>query len=152
MARNSELIRRWFEEVWNQGREATIDELCSQDAVGHGQTLDGTDIVGPEPFRQFWKNFRSAFTAIHIEIERTIEEGEMVLAQWTLTMQHTGPFLGIESTGNRITARGMRIERLGGGKILEAWDNWDQLAVMAQLGAVSLDAISSANPSEERVA
>ena len=152
MAKNSDLIRRWFEEVWNQGREATIDELCSHDAVGHGQTLDGTDIVGPEPFRQFWKNFRSAFTSIHITIERTIEEGEMVLAQWTLTMRHTGPFLGIESTGKQITAKGMSIQRFVDGKILEAWDNWDQLAVMAQLGAVSLDTISAAKPAEERVA
>ena len=75
----------------------------------------------------------------------------MVLAQWTLTMQHTGPFLGIEPTGKRITARGMSIQRFVDGKILEAWDNWDQLAVMAQLGAVSLAAISSEKP-EERVA
>jgi steroid delta-isomerase-like uncharacterized protein len=151
MAKNSELIRRWFDEVWNRGREATIDELCAQDAVGHGQTLDGTDIVGPETFKHFWQTFRSAFTAIHIKVERTIEEGEMVLAQWTLTMQHTGPFLGIEPTGKRITARGMSIQRIVDGKILEAWDNWDQLAVMAQLGAVSLAAISSEKP-EERVA
>jgi hypothetical protein len=50
MATNSELIRRWFEEVWNQGREATIDDLCAKEAVGHGQTPDGSDIVGPEHF------------------------------------------------------------------------------------------------------
>jgi len=46
----------------------------------------------------------------------------------------------------------MSIQRFVDGKILEAWDNWDQLAVMAQLGAVSLEAISGAKPSHERVA
>ena len=142
MAKNSELIRRWFEEVWNQEREATIDELCAKEAVGHGQTPDGTDIVGPEHFKEFWRNFRSAFTSIHVEIHRTIEEGEMVLAQWTLTMKHTGPFLGIEPTGKRITAKGMSMQRFVGGKIVEAWDNWDQLAVMTQLGVVSLEKIA----------
>jgi predicted ester cyclase len=33
----------------------------------------------------------------------------------------------------------MSIQRFVGGKIVEAWDNWDQLGAMAQLGAVSLD-------------
>jgi steroid delta-isomerase-like uncharacterized protein len=143
MAKNSDLIRRWFEEIWNQGREQTIDELCAKEAVGHGQTLDGSDIVGPEHFRQFWSNFRSAFTSIRVEIHRTIEEGDLVMAQWTLSAKHTGNFLGVAPTGKLITATGMSIQRFAGGKIAEAWDNWDQLAVMTQLGVVSLDKISS---------
>jgi hypothetical protein len=37
----------------------------------------------------------------------------------------------------------MSIRRFVGGKIMEAWDNWDQLAVMTQLGVVSLENIAS---------
>ena len=33
---NAAIVRRWFEEVWNQGREAAIDELMAQDAAVHG--------------------------------------------------------------------------------------------------------------------
>jgi steroid delta-isomerase-like uncharacterized protein len=153
MAKNSELIRRWFDEIWNQGREATIDEMCAKEAVGHGQTHDGSDIIGPENFRKFWRDFRSAFTSIHVDIHRTIEEGEMAMAQWTLTMQHTGPFLGIEPTRKRINAKGMSVQRFLDGKIVEAWDNWDQLAVMVQLGVVSLDNIAGdAQPVKSRIA
>ena len=142
-AKNSDLIRRWFEEVWNQGREETINELCAQEAVGHGQTLDGSSISGPEHFKQFWRNFRSAFTAVHVEIHRTIEEGDTVVAHWTLKAQHSGPFLGMKPTGKEIAAKGMSIQRFAEGKIIEAWDNWDQLGVLTQLGAVSLDKISA---------
>jgi steroid delta-isomerase-like uncharacterized protein len=142
MARNSDLIRKWFEEVWNQGQEATIDALCAKEAIGHGQTLDGSDVVGPDHFKQFWQNFRAAFTSIHVEIHQTIEQGEMVMARWTITMMHTGPFLGIPPSGKQITTKGMSIQRFVGGKIVEAWDNWDQLGVMAQLGAVSLEKLS----------
>jgi len=149
MARNSDLIRKWFEEVWNQGLETTIDSMCAKNAVGHGQTADGSDLVGPEPFREFWKAFRAAFTSIHIEIHQTIEEGDMVIARWTIKMQHTGPFLGIASTGKSITATGMSMMRFVDGKIVEAWDNYDQLALMAQLGAFSLP--SAAAP-EARIA
>ena len=53
MVNSADLIRRWFDEVWNQGREEAIDELCSKDALGHGQTHDGADIVGPENFKLF---------------------------------------------------------------------------------------------------
>jgi predicted ester cyclase len=139
MATNAALIRRWFEEVWNQGREATIDELCAKDAVGHGQTHDGSDIVGPGNFKVFWRSFRAGFSSLHVEVHQTIEEGELALARWTLTMMHTGPFLSIQPTQKKITARGMSIQRFVGGKIVEAWDNWDQLGVMVQLGVVSLD-------------
>jgi steroid delta-isomerase-like uncharacterized protein len=152
MARNSDLICQWFEEVWNQGREATIDDLCSLEAVGHGQTPDGSDIVGPDHFREFWKAFRAAFTSIHVEIHQTIEEGEMVIARWTITMKHTGPFLGIAPTANRLTVTGMSMMRFVDGKIVEAWDNYDQLALMTQLGAFSLENLSSPARPEARIA
>lgn len=143
MATNSDLMRRWFEEVWNQGRNATIDELCSKDAVGHGQTHDGSDIVGPEHFKVFWHAFREAFTSIHVTIHRSIEEGELAMLQWTITMKHTGTFMGVAPTGTEISAKGMSIQRWVGGKIVEAWDNYDQLAIMVQLGAVSLEKLAA---------
>jgi steroid delta-isomerase-like uncharacterized protein len=152
MARNSDLIRKWFEEVWNQGHEQTIDDLCAKNAVGHGQTPDGTDIVGPDHFREFWKAFRAAFTSIRVEIHQTIEEGEMVIARWTITMKHSGPFLGIGPTSKPVTATGMSMMRFVDGKIVEAWDNYDQLALMTQLGAFSLDRLSSAAKLEARIA
>jgi predicted ester cyclase len=142
MANSSELIRRWFEEVWNEGREQTIDEMCSKDAVGHGQTHDGSDIVGPENFKHFWRAFRAAFTSIHVTFHQSIAEGELAMLQWTIKMKHTGPFMGIAPSGKQITAKGMSIQRFVGGKIVEAWDNYDQLAIMVQLGAVSLESLN----------
>jgi steroid delta-isomerase-like uncharacterized protein len=133
---NTQRIRRWFEEVWNQEREATIDELCSKDAIGYGQTSDGSPIRGPENFKVFWKEFRRAFSAIHIEIHRSVEQGDLVLAQWTVTMKHTGPFMGKSTTGKQITATGMSLQRFADGKIIEAWDNYDQLGILVQLGLV----------------
>ena len=38
---NKALVRRWFEEVWNQGREETIDELFAANGIGYG--LGDTD-------------------------------------------------------------------------------------------------------------
>jgi predicted ester cyclase len=75
------------------------------------------------------------------------------MAQWTLSAKHTGSFLGIAPTEKLITATGMSIQRFADGKIVEGWDNWDQLAVLTQLGVVSLDSISSGEkPLDTRVA
>ena len=137
MPTNGELIRRWFEEVWNQGREATIDELVAKHAVGKGQTIDGSAITGPEPFKSFWNALRSAFSSIHVDIHHVIEQGDLALLQWTITMTHTGEFMGMPATGRTVTATGMSLQRFENGKIVEAWDNWDQLGAFAQLGEIS---------------
>ena len=31
-----QLMRRWFDEVWNQGRESSISELMADDSIFHG--------------------------------------------------------------------------------------------------------------------
>ena len=137
MPTNGDLIRRWFEEVWNQGREATIDELVAKHAVGKGQTIDGSAITGPEPFKAFWYALRSAFSSIHVDIHHVIEQGDLALLQWTITMTHTGEFMGMPATGRTVAATGMSLQRFENGKIVEAWDNWDQLGAFAQLGEIS---------------
>jgi steroid delta-isomerase-like uncharacterized protein len=136
MGQSAVLIRKWFEEVWNQGREATIDAMCSKDAIGYGQAEHGTAIRGPEHFKQFWKAFLAAFSDIHVEIHETIEQGDRVAARWTLTMMHRMAFLGIAPTNKRVTVNGISIQRYADGKIVEAWDNWDQLNLLVQLGTV----------------
>ncbi|MEE8522786.1 MAG: nuclear transport factor 2 family protein, partial [Thermoanaerobaculia bacterium] len=70
MGANAELIRRWFEEVWNQGRAESIDELLAPDAVIHG--LVTGDLVGLQAFRAFHVLFRAAFYDIEV-IERPAE-------------------------------------------------------------------------------
>jgi steroid delta-isomerase-like uncharacterized protein len=135
MAENARLIRKWFEEVWNQGREETVDAMCAKDVIGHGQAQHGADIRGPEHFKQFMRGFRSAFSDIHIEIHDTIEQGDKVVARWTTTMTHTGTFLDTPPTGKHVSVNGISIQRFAGGKIIEGWDNWDQLGLFVQLGA-----------------
>jgi steroid delta-isomerase-like uncharacterized protein len=136
MADSANLIRRWFEEVWNQGSEKTIDTMCAKDAIGYGQAQRGVDIHGPEHFKQFWRGFRAAFSDIHVDIRETIEEEDRVAARWTMSMTHSGPFLGIAATNKTVSVNGISIQRFENGKIIEAWDNWDQLELLVQLGAV----------------
>ena len=129
---NSALIRRWFDEVWNHGRIDAIDEMASPDVIGHGQAQHDTD-VGLEEFRRFAKDLLRAFPDMQVTIDQIIEQGDKVVARWTATMTHKGDFLGFAPTGRKATVTGTSIQRMSGGKIVEGWDNWDQLGLMQKL-------------------
>jgi steroid delta-isomerase-like uncharacterized protein len=146
---NSILIRRWFEEVWNNGRMDAIDEMASPDVIGHGQAQHATDI-GLKEFKPFVKSLRSAFPDMKVTIDYLIEQDDKVVARWTSVMTHQGEFLGIAPTGKQATITGTSIQRISGGKIVEGWDNWDQLGLLVQIGA--LPATHFVAPMEKRSA
>src|SRR5206468_983036 len=115
------ILRRWFEEVWNQGRFETIDELFAADGVAHGLGEPGVEVRGPAAFRPFAERFRATFPDITISIEETIAEGDKVAARWTGTVTHTGDQLGIPATGKQATITGIAIVRVRDGQIVDAW-------------------------------
>lgn len=129
---NVALIRRWFEEVWNKGRMGAIDEMASPDAIAHGHAPYD---IGLDQFRGFYTSVRSAFPDLRIGVDFTLAEGDKVAARWTAAGTHKGSFLGYAATGRPIKISGVSIMRIDGGKIIEAWDTWDQLGLMVQIGA-----------------
>jgi len=55
---NIQLVRRWFQEVWNEGHIETVHELLSPDAVARGQRGAEAEIRGPEEFVRFVHDIR----------------------------------------------------------------------------------------------
>jgi predicted ester cyclase len=65
-----------------------------------------------------------------------IAEGDKVVTRYTARFTHKGAFMGIPPTGKQIVARGVEINRIKDGKIVETWDFMDYLGVMTQLGVI----------------
>jgi len=40
-------------------------------------------------------------------------------------------------SGRTVRLRGITLVRFAGGKVVESWDNWDQLGMLQQIGASS---------------
>jgi steroid delta-isomerase-like uncharacterized protein len=131
---NERIMRRWFEEVWNQGKTATIEELMDPQAVAHGLGSDGNPVVGPAGFRPFFDTLRGTFPDIHITVEDVVSQGEKVACRWSATMTHQGPQLGLPPTGRKVAVTGMTFARVKEGRIVEGWNNWDVMGMMQQLG------------------
>ncbi|WP_160164607.1 ester cyclase [Pedosphaera parvula] len=129
---NATVVARWFEEVWNQGKVSTINELMAKDGLAYG--LGAGPIHGPKGFLPFFQQIKSAFPDVNIKCEQFVTEGDLVATRWSATMTHGGHFLGKESTGKQVKTDGMSICRIRDGQILESWNNWDLHGVMQQLG------------------
>lgn len=128
------VMRTWFEEVWNQGREDSIDKLFSATATAHG--LPGGPTQGPGAFRAVFKLFRGAFPDLHIDVEKTVVEGDFVTVMCRVTGTHTGPTLGFPPTGRHIDFNGMVLARVTNGQFQEGWNCFDFLTMYQQLGIV----------------
>ena len=130
------LVHRWFEEVWNQGREATIDELFGEDGVALGLGAGEAPVYGPAGFKVFWRNIRAALPDVRISVEDTVAEGEKVAARVVLEGTHRGEGLGVSPTGHRVKIAGIVLVQFANGRIIRGWNSWDQLGLLQQLGAL----------------
>ena len=131
---NKALARRSFEELWNQGNLAAAPELYDANHISHGLGVDVPP--GIEGLTQFITLYRTAYPDTHFTIEDQIAEGDKVVTRWTAIGTHQGELMGIPPTGKRVTVTGMAISRIGGGKLIETWNNFDALGQFQQLGVV----------------
>jgi predicted ester cyclase len=128
------ILYRWFEEVWNQGREAAIEEMLDAAVKSRGLTdAAGNEVDGLPAFKDFYRQFRSAFPDIHIQVEDTVSEGDRTVARCHVTATHTGVGLAKAPTGKPVEFRGMTMVRVRDGKIVESWNNFDFATLTKQL-------------------
>ena len=70
--------------------------------------------------------------------EKILAEGDKVVTRWRMRSTHEGEFRGIAPTGKELDVTSIGIFRFAEeGKVVESWDNFDQLGMMQQLGAIS---------------
>jgi steroid delta-isomerase-like uncharacterized protein len=127
----NQLARRWFEEVWNQRRDETVEELlsptCAGFMVGHGE------VGGAEQFKAIRARFLEAFPDLYLHVEDVVTEGEKAVVRWVARATHGGHGLGVAPTGNSCEFRGLTWMEFQGGKLHRGWDAWDLGGLMQQL-------------------
>lgn len=117
---NKAVVRRYIEEVLNRGHVEVVDELFVPEM--HEQVKEIAAI------------FHTGFPDMRETIEDLIAEGDIVAARWTFQGTHLGEFDDLPATGKSVTMTGMSFYRIGDGKILDDWAEWDELGLLEQLG------------------
>ena len=131
---NKAVISSFVEEVLNQGQLERVDDLVAVDFV-EVEPLPGQQ-QGREGLKQVISVFRTAFPDIHWVIEEMVGEGEKVFSRFTWHGTHRSEFFGVPATGKQITVKGMVVDRVVAGKMVESQILMDGLSMMRQLGVI----------------
>jgi predicted ester cyclase len=119
VARNKELVRRFYKEVYVDWNMALVDEVVSPLFTSHDWPKSSS--TGSKGFRDYYSAIRSAVPDARYEVDDLIAEGDKVVVRWRLLGTHKGDFRGIAPTGREIELKGIAIYRLDGGKLMERW-------------------------------
>ena len=135
---NKATVRRFMEEVWNQGRVALIDELFAPDFISHEEGRP--DVSTLEDFKRGLTEVRSAFPDIHVTIEDMITEGDKVVVRFTWHGTNTGDIvtMRLPATGKHVTVTAISIGRFVEGKLVELWPLENDLSLFQQLGLIPM--------------
>ena len=126
--KNTTLCFKWFQEVWNNGRESAISELLSDQTIIHGiADPDGAEEMGLQGFKKFYNSFRNDFSNIQAQVEEVVTQEDFESAHCTVTAKHA-------KTGKDVKFSGIVLVRIDGGKIVESWNHFDFLTLYKQIG------------------
>lgn len=97
-------------------------------------------LPGLPPTYEGWKQghamFLGAFPDQQVTIEDEIAEGDTVVTRWTFSGTHQGALMGISATGKHVTVKGISVDRIGDGKVVEHLAQIDMVSLMQQIGAI----------------
>lgn len=128
---NQHLVLKFFEECWDRGNVAVLDELLAPNHVHH---LPGIDLHGPEQVRNLILGAHEAFPDFHITLDDVIIAGEKIVCRWTIQGTNTGPFGKRSPTGKSVIYTGIDIIRCSDYRIVELWGQYDSRGLDRQLG------------------
>src|SRR5262249_15984393 len=136
---NKALVRRCWEEIWNNNNPAHADEVFAADCVNHSIRPPGPR--GPEQVRAMIRAWLNAFPDYRCHIEDVIGEGDLIAMRLTFTGTHTAAPLSV--AGRTVPAKNRSfceaeiiMFRIAEGKIADLWATWDRLSFLEQLGAI----------------
>lgn len=117
---NTATVRRFWEEVFNQGNLETADELFASDhAVNHPYLPE--EGQGPDAMKAIVALFRMVSLDIQVTIEDEIAEGEKVAIRWTASGTPAPGMRDPYLQDDEVSVSGIGIFHLLNGTIQKTW-------------------------------
>jgi steroid delta-isomerase-like uncharacterized protein len=130
---NKEVVRRLYEEVFNQNRPEVLDELVAPDFTVNDDVPGRPS--GPAALAGTNTALHGGFPDLKFTIDDLVAEGDRVAVRWTMRGTNDGPWGGGTPTGKVIALHANLIFNLRDGKLTDAWPVLDQAGLAKQLAA-----------------
>ena len=132
---NKALVRQVLKLIDERNLDEAF-ELYALDYIYHGP--GGQELRGRDGIRGLWEVFLVGLPDLHSTIEDMVSEGDKLVLRWRIEGTHTGEFLGVAPTNTEINLGITEIFRIANGQLAEAWDQYDRLDLMQQIGAIPM--------------
>ena len=130
---NKDLVRQ-FGEVVNAADWEALRELAAEDLVRHSDATAGPPVTSLDAFIQLQESFLAIMPDQRVTLQKLIAEGDEVAALATYSGTQTGPMGEFPATGKFAEVAFLTLFRIEDGKIAELWVEWDNMAILMQLG------------------
>lgn len=130
---NKELVQAFADAVNNADWDA-FDVLLTDDFTRHCQATPDIQVHSRDEFKAVQEAFLQSAPDQHIDIQLLVAEGDRVAAYAIYSGTQTGAMGDIPPTGKRFESRFISIFRIENDRIAELWVEWDNLAILTQLG------------------
>jgi C-1 hydroxylase len=131
LEKNKSIVSR-FIESYNERKLDLIDDFVATDYIDHEKN------IGREGLKQLINMGLHAFPDWHETVEDIVAEGDKVWVRLSYTGTHKGEFMGLASTGNKISSKAIDIYRVVNGKLAEYWNVTDNVNIFKQIGAIEI--------------
>jgi predicted ester cyclase len=129
---NKAVAARVFEDIYNKRDFAAAKDIYAPGFVNHGETRDfglAEDLAAS-------RGWCDAFPDLHVTVEESVAEGDLVTFLWTAEGTNTGSGNGLHASGRHARLRGITIWRVEGGRLAEEWSQFDEERVLRATGAL----------------
>jgi steroid delta-isomerase-like uncharacterized protein len=133
---NKSIVRDYLEEVWNKKNSDALERFIAPDYMRHCEAMPPPlqELKGIEGLRQMFSMTIEAFPDWDEQIEILSAEGDKVAYLSRAKATQKGPFGPFPASGESFEVTIIGIHRIAGGKIVETWVTWDNVAWLTQLG------------------
>lgn len=129
---NRELVVAYYQKVVGDGCLEKIPEFIADSYVDHNASAETGQ--GPAVVKTHVEAIRRTFPDFNLQVHEVISERDWVAVRVTAEGTHLGEWLGIKPTGKRISLRGINIDRVANGLIVEHWGEADSMGMLVQMG------------------
>jgi steroid delta-isomerase-like uncharacterized protein len=126
---NESVARRVFDEIFNQGRFQTADEIYAPDFVNHGLHRDFS--LQEDQAAARWE--KTTLPDMTITVDLITAEEDLVTVVWTARGTNTRSLGWLPATHVHIELRGITVWRIVDGKIREEWTAFDSSQIARQV-------------------
>jgi steroid delta-isomerase-like uncharacterized protein len=126
-----ELVRRFYEDLWNRWDDAAVDDVLSERFAFRGSL--GTETIGREGWRKYRDTVRAGARDFHNEVITLVVDGQAAATRLLYTGTHCGPLAGVEATGRRFSYAGAAFFTSDGERLTSAWVLGDLTDLQEQL-------------------